>query len=260
MTTQHDERARLIKGLRDLRDVDFDDLFVKAAALLAADAKAGGEAELHEKVKWGAQTYGPLLRAAIDLLAAVDARHEETGTLKYTIPYGAVNALRDAINTHPQQQADAQGCAGCGKTSTSDSMWALYCLDCVQKHGVGAMPWIELAHELCPEGIDDLCDECGGEDAKCPAGCTYRKARAMLSASPAAPAAAQGIDAEWLARREQAAFEAGKQAAQVAQPLTDGDLVEHLAATGNLPGADYGSFRMGYCFALEYHGIGKDRA
>lgn len=162
--------------------------------------------------------------------------------------------------TRPQQQAVAQCCAGCGKTSTSDSMWALYCLDCVQKHGVGAMPWIELAHELCPEGIDDLCDECGGEDAKCPAGCTYRKARAMLSASPAAPAAAQGIDAEWLARREQAAFEAGKQAAQVAQPLTDGDLVEHLAATGNLPGADYGSFRMGYCFALEYHGIGKDRA
>ena len=44
MTTQQDDRARLIKGLRDLRDVDFDDLFVKAAALLEADAK-GGEAE-----------------------------------------------------------------------------------------------------------------------------------------------------------------------------------------------------------------------
>ena len=153
------------------------------------------------------------------------------------------NPHRDALRpgallyTHHQPQAVAQGCAGCGKTSTSDSMWALYCLDCTQKHGIGAMPWIELVHELCPEGIEDLCDECGGEDSKCHAGCTYRKARAMLSASPASPAAAQ-----------------------VAQPLTDGDLVEHLAATGNLPGADYGSFRMGYCFALEYHGIGKDRA
>lgn len=154
----------------------------------------------------------------------------------------ALNAtvpLRQALLAADAQGGDpvAQGCAGCGKTSTSDSMWALYCLDCTQKHGIGAMPWIELVHELCPEGIEDLCDECGGEDSKCHAGCTYRKARAMLSASPASPAAAQ-----------------------VAQPLTDGDLVEHLAATGNLPGADYGSFRMGYCFALEYHGIGKDRA
>lgn len=211
MTTQHDERAELIRKLNFAADNNlmlpsaYAEAFRKAAALLAADAQAGGEAvALHEKVKWGAQTYGPLLRAAIDLLAAVDARHEETGTLKYTIPYGAVNALRDAINTHPQPQAVAQGCAGCGKTSTSDSMWALYCLDCTQKHGIGAMPWIELVHELCPEGIEDLCDECGGEDSKCHAGCTYRKARAMLSASPAAPAAAQDID--WLPHDDRLRF------------------------------------------------------
>ena len=93
--------------------------------------------------------------------------------------------------SQPMPEAAAQGCAGCGKTSTSDSMWALYCVDCTQKHGIGAMQWIELVHELCPEGIEDLCDECGGEDAKCPAGCTYRKARAMLSASPAAPEGAK---------------------------------------------------------------------
>lgn len=195
MTTQQDERAELIRVLKDEAQYASHprarEAMMKAAALLQADAKGGEAVALHEKVKWGAQTYGPLLRAAIDLLAAVDARHEETGTLKYTIPYGAVNALRDALTAHPQQQADAQGCAGCGKTITSDSMWALYCLDCVQKHGIGAMPWIELVHELCPEGIEDLCDECGGEDSKCHAGCTYRKARAMLSASPAAPVAAK---------------------------------------------------------------------
>ena len=103
----------------------------------------------------------------------------------------SMESFLECALSQPMPEAAAQGCAGCGKTSTSDSMWALYCVDCTQKHGIGAMQWIELVHELCPEGIEDLCDECGGEDAKCPAGCTYRKARAMLSASPAAPEGAK---------------------------------------------------------------------
>lgn len=116
-------------------------------------------------------------------------QYGRTGGVEYEKTF-AWNAWCAALS-QPMPEAAAQGCAGCGKTSTSDSMWALYCVDCTQKHGIGAMQWIELVHELCPEGIEDLCDECGGEDAKCPAGCTYRKARAMLSASPAAPEGAK---------------------------------------------------------------------
>lgn len=34
-------------------------------------------------------------------------------------------------------EAGACSCAECGKTSTKDSMWALYCLDCIQEHSIG---------------------------------------------------------------------------------------------------------------------------
>lgn len=66
-------------------------------AMEAADVSA-----MHERIQWGARTYGPLLRAAIDLLAAVDAQNDKPVPLKYSIPYGAVNALRDAIESRPQ--------------------------------------------------------------------------------------------------------------------------------------------------------------
>lgn len=87
-------------------------------------------------------------------------------------------------------------CAECGKTSTKDSMWALYCLDCIQAHGIGSDRWIDMVKELCPEGIEQCCDECGGDDARCFDGCSYKKARAMLSASPAAPEAAKPASEE----------------------------------------------------------------
>lgn len=74
MTTQQDERARLIKGLRDLRDVDFDDLFVKAAALLEGDAK-GGEAVGYMP------TNGPLYLAGNGGWARVQSTKDDTFTV-----------------------------------------------------------------------------------------------------------------------------------------------------------------------------------
>ena len=45
----------------------------------------------------GACTYGPLLKAAINLLAVVDYRHDNAGPpIKHITPYGAVVALREA--------------------------------------------------------------------------------------------------------------------------------------------------------------------
>lgn len=86
-------------------------------------------------------------------------------------------------------QVETQGCAECGKTDTKDSMIALYCVDCIQQHNIGALPWIDLVAELCPDGIENCCDECGGDDKECPSGCCYRKARVMLAAvtSPSTP-------------------------------------------------------------------------
>jgi len=50
--------------------------------------------------------YSGIVKAAINLLAAVDERHDNEPPLKYTIPYRAVNALRDAINAGPAAPAE----------------------------------------------------------------------------------------------------------------------------------------------------------
>lgn len=78
---------------------EISDLRARIATLEAAQS---GEAVQHTKVQFGLATYGPMLRAAIDLLAAVDERHEQPFPLKYSIPYGAVNALREAIEASPE--------------------------------------------------------------------------------------------------------------------------------------------------------------
>lgn len=43
--------------------------------------------------------------AAQALIDAIDARHDQPAPLKYTVPYGAVNALRAALSA-PQPTAD----------------------------------------------------------------------------------------------------------------------------------------------------------
>lgn len=53
------------------------------------------------------------------------------------------------LEAQPAEQAKGQeavscSCAECGKTSTNDSMWALYCLDCIQKHELGTIGGLAL--------------------------------------------------------------------------------------------------------------------
>jgi len=85
-----DENAALRKKIDELR-----------AALAAMPGKQEFQ---HERVLFGARTYGPMLRAAIALLAEVELRHElSPPPLKYGVPYGAINALREAIEKTPQQ-------------------------------------------------------------------------------------------------------------------------------------------------------------
>lgn len=66
-----------------------------AAAVQAEPAETLEQA--HTRVQSEARRYGPLIRAALQLLVDVDARFKNEPPLKYTIPYGAVNALRDAM-------------------------------------------------------------------------------------------------------------------------------------------------------------------
>lgn len=180
MTTQQDERARLINGLRDLRDVDFDDLFVKAAALLEADAQAGGEVAL-----WVSPGQFENLKADHDDESGtyLPVRHTSRG--KFTMP----------LYTRPQPQAVAQG-------------WKLVPVeptDAMVVQGLSAS-----GRDVMESDVEDI----------------YR---AMLSASPEAPAAAHD-DAALQALGWQRiscpvcgadGARAAPAAAQVAQPLIE---------------------------------------
>lgn len=46
---------------------------------------------------------------------------------------------------------------------------------------------LSMVREYAPEGIEQACDECGGDDAECPADCVYRRARALLAGKPVPP-------------------------------------------------------------------------
>jgi len=56
----------------------------------------------HEFIQWGAKKYGPLVQAAINLLAEIDSNHDSKSyPQKYGVPYGAVNTLRDSLTATP---------------------------------------------------------------------------------------------------------------------------------------------------------------
>ena len=76
-------------------------------ALVRADERAASVQEPvawpeHEFIQWGAKKYGPLVQAAINLLAEIDSNHDSKSyPQKYGVPYGAVNTLRDALTATP---------------------------------------------------------------------------------------------------------------------------------------------------------------
>lgn len=93
------------------------------AALLSSDAPAGVEA---------VYTIDQIHQALLDHGLMSDSEREDI-----------IASLGVAESAHPQPSSPAGGeavacsCAECGKTSTKDSMWALYCLDCIQEHSIG---------------------------------------------------------------------------------------------------------------------------
>lgn len=67
----------------------------------------------HEFIQWGAVKYGPLLRAAIDLLAEVENNLDtKDAPQKFGVPFGKLIALRAAIETSPQPSKPWVGLTG----------------------------------------------------------------------------------------------------------------------------------------------------
>lgn len=70
---------------------------LRAAAIAALTAPASKPAEVERNHK----LYGGIIRAAVNLLAACQERHDtQPAPQCYGVPYGAVNALRDALEGH----------------------------------------------------------------------------------------------------------------------------------------------------------------
>lgn len=84
------------KTLTALREaLEVDNKGVNALTEQAAEPVAWPE---HEFIQWGAKKYGPLLRAAIELLADVDNNLEvKDSPQKFGVPFGKLVALRAAI-------------------------------------------------------------------------------------------------------------------------------------------------------------------
>ena len=74
-----------------------------------APAAVVGPSEVHEAIRNVQAQYLALTKAAVNLVTAVDDRHDHhEAPLRYTIPYGAVTALREAITAAPQPAPAAQ--------------------------------------------------------------------------------------------------------------------------------------------------------
>lgn len=95
LTVYVEDRPELHSAERRLEKIEAD----ARRALSSQPAKSDDEL-----LKLRAQVE-TLKKAAVELLYAVDTRHENVPPLKYTIPYAGVNALRAAIAATKEQQA-----------------------------------------------------------------------------------------------------------------------------------------------------------
>lgn len=83
----------------------------KALAEQPAPVQQEPFAKEHEFVQWGVSKYGPLLKAAIDLLAEVDVNLESKDVpQKFGVPFGKLNALREALAAAPQPAQQTCNC------------------------------------------------------------------------------------------------------------------------------------------------------
>lgn len=199
MTTQHDERAELIRHVNQVADALCDERLRKAASLLAADGKAGGEV----RYCYECGTVGAVGEGKRD--CCPDGSH--AGYVHPAIAKQAQAGFYPSLETRSQQSAQvAQG-------------WRLVPVEPTEKMR-GLLQWFDR-----------------GSPAQIKAG--WLK---VLSASPAAPAAAQ-----------------------VAQPLTTekiNNIKTHIAGLAFICEiTDTGQLVDHVVRAVEAaHGIGKDQA
>lgn len=105
------QKALLRKQMIEDLTAERDALSGQLAALRSLAASATQVPEHWKVVNEAQRAYGGIVKAAINLIAEVDERHDTKDTpLKHTVPYAAVVALRAAIEGFPPApQAATQG-------------------------------------------------------------------------------------------------------------------------------------------------------
>lgn len=107
MTTTHEALREAVKAMRDAHDQSLDDLgYCCRMTLLDAIARAEEalkqpDQSVFEAVHAVQSKHLGLIKVVVNFLASVEAQHDKEYPLKYTIPYGALNALREALEAHP---------------------------------------------------------------------------------------------------------------------------------------------------------------
>jgi hypothetical protein len=169
----------------------------------------------HEFIQWGAKKYGPLVQAAINLLAEIDSNHDSKSyPHKYGVPYGAVNTLRNALTAAPLPQPSKAETAA----PSMDAMVNRF------------LTW-PVPASVYPDGTPGQPGRTGTNLLSAP------EARQMLEhvvgIPPAAPvqpapknAGAAKMPCGAVVSNVYDAYEAGKKAARLAVPLTDEQIEE----------------------------------
>lgn len=270
MTTQHDERAELIRWL-ELEAIPHRPgshsrhMLLKAAALLAADAQAGGEAvAVTDEMAYAFH------RALTDgAISAEEVEEIKTGLRAALANYTRTQpqAVAQGWKPVPVEPTDAmvvQGLSASGRDVMESDVEDIY--RAMLSASPSAPAAAQVAQEIeqlirerddRDEIIDRLCDAVLGEDRH-EWSSAYGFDDAVADVEERINQLHQpSVDRAWT-RFEQAH---SQPAAQVAQPLTEEDIEEVRLNT--MPNAwleEIDAFTAGVRFAERRHGIGKDQA
>lgn len=61
------------------------------------------------------------------------------------------------------------------------SSWIESVLERAERYTMERNELLKALKGVMPEGIETVCDECGGNPEKCPSNCDYRIARALIA-------------------------------------------------------------------------------
>lgn len=113
------EEGCRLDGHAALQQISSREFYVRLAREALADHEAlaehpapqpqqAGVSEVHQAIAHVQRQYLGIVKAAVNLIAAChDRQDNQAPPLKYTIPYGEVNALHDALTAAPAPQAQA---------------------------------------------------------------------------------------------------------------------------------------------------------